>query len=191
MTDNMRNIMMKITKIIAFMTVLAAIAATADMTPLEQAMRLKDKIVEVQVAIKSRGIECNSFNDAPQAIKNISYINEFMNGVYEGPITIDKETWDINRFKGIDGSYDVYMPNLTSFGNNSSVFEDAIGLRSFSAPKLTSFGSSTYTFYNCYNLESVYLPALTGGNSYTFYGCTSLTNVYIPKNRMGGNSYAF
>ena len=88
--------------------------AHADDTPLVQAMKMRDKQNEIMLAIQKRGIECTSINDAPRAIMNISYINEFLDGAYEGPIVIGKANFTASPFVNVTGKFNLILSNMTS-----------------------------------------------------------------------------
>ena len=92
MTKNARN------TLLAAVTSVIALLGFADDTPLVQALKTRDKIEEIREAIARRGVECASFDDMPRAIGQISYINEFLDGVYEGPITFNASSFSQSTF---------------------------------------------------------------------------------------------
>ena len=132
----MKNTMKRIVLGIA----LLALPAFAD-TPLVQALKVEQKIREVVEALKDRGIENASFETAPQDIKQISFINEFLDGTYVGPIVYSGTSFSNTGFKSLTGEFDVYMPNLTTVA--SGIFSPAVGLRSFYGPKVTSVANES------------------------------------------------
>ncbi len=119
----------------AFMAAFLAFTAEADDTPLVQAMKVRDKIGEIQAAIAKRGVECQSFDDMPRAIGNISFINEFMNGEYSGPIVISNPNFTQKLFTDLYGKFDLVLLNMTSA--QSSQFLRSPGIATLNAPKLT------------------------------------------------------
>ena len=50
----------------------------------------------------------------PRAIGNISFINEFMNGEYSGPIVISKPNFTQKLFTDLPGKFDLVLLNTTS-----------------------------------------------------------------------------
>lgn len=106
--------MAKLTKILTIALITIGLAAHAEDTPLVQAIKIRDGIEQIHKAIARRGVECASFDDMPRAIGDISFINEFMNGEYSGPIVISNPNFTQKLFTDLPGKFDLVLLNTTS-----------------------------------------------------------------------------
>ena len=132
-------------KRIILVAAMLALPVLAD-TPIVQALKVEQKIKEVVGALKARGVENASFETAPQDIGRISFINEFLDGKYAGPIVYTGTSFNNAGFKDLNGEFDVYMPNLTAVAGG--IFNSAIGLKSFYGPKVTKVNSENAFRYS-------------------------------------------
>ena len=177
---------MKMKMFISIVAAMLSITMFAEDTPLVQAMKTRDKIEEIREAIARRGIECQSFEEMPQAISRISYINEFFNDEYSGPIVISKK-FTKKSFQYIDGSFDVQLLDNTTI--NSELFSQCYGLNSIYCPKVLSLELAC--FRGCSNLKNVDIPNCTTIGYECFKDCRKLKQIIMPKVDNAINSDAF
>lgn len=178
---------MKMKLFISIVAAMLSITMFAEDTPLVQAMKTRDKIEEIRGAIARRGVECQSFDEMPQAISQISYINEFLNGngEYRGPIVLTKN-FTTKAFQYLNGEFDLQLLGNTTI--DTSQFAYSYGLKNIYAPNVTTINDSGFRYSN---VQNAVFPNVVTLGSYSFADCPSLNTILDFPNLASFGAYCF
>lgn len=176
--------------------VLFCTASTIASTPIQQALELEEDIKNVMVALKEVNQPADNLKQAPDKIRGITRISDLLDGVYDGPITINVKTFPYTAeylLQEVSGRFDIYAPNLTSLPANA--FREAVAVDTFYAPEVTSIGANAFYMgstdtYKAPGIRNLIVPKCTSFGIEVFEGCHYLTNVICNATSLG-NNYLF